>query len=287
VVNGECGDEFDKKNRDADKRNKVAEVSVSSLKENHGVILGKIDKKGFGAENRKFRNLKVESPTSLCQFEELGVENYGGGLDDSMVPIAAEVGSGIMENLSIKLDRKNERIIVEPGRKTNSMQGLSSDRGSERNQNDKKKDLRAPAKNSKICEPFSGELGHPGDVEPENGPVKPSKKLKTTPREKKSELVNIPNVRPNLEGRERPSGMPEENRDHSAPGPADKSIVIENSSLARAEKNVGIVERNTKGQSPLLPGITSGLNLLGSEYSMGGKKLDLGTRLSNTGIAQG
>jgi hypothetical protein len=287
VVNGECGDEFEKKNKDADKRNKVAEVSVSSLKENHGVILGKIDKKDFGAENRKFRNLKVESPMSLCQLEELGVENYGGGLDDSMVPIAAEVGSGTMENLSIKLNRKNEGRIVEPRMKTNSMLGLASDRGSKRHQNDKKIDLRGPAKNFKTCVPFSGELCHPGDVETEDGPVKPSRKLKTTPREKKSELVNAPKVRPNLEGRERPSGMLEETRDHSAPRPADKSIVIETSTLAHAEKNVGIVEINTKGQSPLLPGINSGLSLLGSEYSMGGKNLDLGTRLRNLGISQG
>jgi hypothetical protein len=204
-----------------------------------------------------------------------------------MVPIAGEVGSGVMENLSIKLDRKNERRIVAPERKISSIGGFASDRGSEGRQNDKKMDLRVTVKNLKICVATSGELGHPGDFEVENGPVRPSRKLQTTPRKKKSELVNAPKVRPNLGRRERPSGVPKESRDNLAAGPCDESKVIETSTLARPEKNVGIVQRNTNGQSHLLPGITSGLNLLGSEYSIGGKKLDLGTRLRKIGMSQG
>lgn len=39
-------------------------MSVSGLKDGHGVILGKIGNKHFGTENRKFRDLKVESPMS-------------------------------------------------------------------------------------------------------------------------------------------------------------------------------------------------------------------------------
>lgn len=215
------------------------------------------------------------------------MEGYGGGLDDSMVPIAGEVGSGVMENLSIKLDRKNERRVVAPGRKTSSMHGFGSDRGSEGHQNDKKMDMRGDVKNLKICVATPRELGHQAGDEVENGPVRPSRILQTTPRNKKSELVNAPKGRPNLGRRERPSGVPKESRDNLAPGPSDESKVIETSTLAHPEKNSGIVQRNAMGQSPLLPGMTSGLNLLGSEYSIGGKKLDLGTRLRNIGMSQG
>jgi hypothetical protein len=85
---------------------------------------------------------------------------------------------------------------------------LVREKGSERHERDKKLDFRAPVKNFDIPAPVLDELVRPIDIQVENGLAGQSKKLVTTPRKKKWEMLNAASARSNLGRLEKASKTP-------------------------------------------------------------------------------